>query len=336
VIPALLEFLQGNPNFLFPDDSGPGYAALSAIDVFFGDGENGEGGVFTGGGIDALANYDLLSALPVYAEIYNAPDADAAIDALAGLDSLSAIPVYRDIAQATTPQEAAIAMGGLDSLSAVDTFFGDGPEGADGETPVGAVFGDGGVDALAPNKDSGGGGYAALSGLPVFYGSNNPNTNFGPGVFNPQAGGTGGLAALENYAALSAVPRYLNLPPNDAPPLPPAPRLPAPQERGAAPEVQTQQLGAVAPPADPGSSQPAQQPDPKSNKQGEVRNSLNFTPGGGVIPLFGSGKGKGADNGIRGWGDMLKKVGLNGGEPAKPKPAGGEGAEGGAPGGGTP
>ena len=50
-----------------------GYAALSAVDTFVGD-NNGAGGVFTGGGIDALApdadgngGYAALSALPVFA-----------------------------------------------------------------------------------------------------------------------------------------------------------------------------------------------------------------------------------------------------------------------------
>ena len=59
-IPALL----GGINTLLADDTNPGYDALSALDVFFGDGPNRDGGVFTGGGIDALANYDALSAIP--------------------------------------------------------------------------------------------------------------------------------------------------------------------------------------------------------------------------------------------------------------------------------
>jgi hypothetical protein len=48
-----------------------------------------------------------------------------------------------------------------------------------------------------------------------------------------------------------------------------------------------------------------------------------------TIPGFGGGGG--ADNGIRGWGDMLKKAGLNGGESAGADgggaSAGGEGAK---------
>ena len=249
------------------------------------------------GAIDLLVNLDSTSAVPVYKHIAVAlaeGDIEGAIDELGGLDSTSAVPVYKDIAVALAEgdlQEAANQTGNLDSVSAIDTFVGDGPEGADGVTPVGSVFGDGGVDALAPHTDDDGnqsGGYAALSALPVLAGSNKPNTNFGPGLLNPQANGTGGLAALENYDALSAVPRYLNLPPNDAPPLP---------EPEPAPLAKTSS---------------------SDNKQGEVRESLKFTPDFGGIPLFGSGKGNGVDNGIRGYGDMLKKVGLNGGEAASP------------------
>ena len=43
------------------------YDALSALPVFFGTDEDGNGtGVFNGGGIDALAGYDALSAIPPY------------------------------------------------------------------------------------------------------------------------------------------------------------------------------------------------------------------------------------------------------------------------------
>ena len=118
-------------------------------------------------------------------------------------DALSAIPPYIALAGGDIT-----ATGDLDSLSAVDTFFGDGPLGADGETPVGGVFTGGGIDALAPNADSGGG-YAALSALPVFFGSNNANTNFGPGVFT---GGTGARRTVE----LRCAERYSGVPQSPA------------------------------------------------------------------------------------------------------------------------
>ena len=137
---------------LLADDTNSGYDALSALDVFFGDGANGDGGVFTGGGIDALANYDALSAIPAYLAL-----AGGDITALNDLDALSAINPYLALAggditalndldsvSAITPYIALAggditATGDLDSVSAVDTFFGDGPVGADGEIRSGCV-----------------------------------------------------------------------------------------------------------------------------------------------------------------------------------------------------
>jgi hypothetical protein len=316
--PALLAFLGGNPNLLLPTTTpaNPGYAALSAIDVFFGDNDGTTGGgVFTGGGIAALANYDALSAIPAYVRLANGD-----ITALNDLASVSAINPYIALAGGDIT-----ATGDLDSLSAVDTFFGNGPLGADNATPVGAVFGPGGVDALAPNAVSGGG-YAALSALPVFFGSNAPNTNFGPGVFNP----AGGVSALSNYAALSAVPAYLNIPPNAAPMAAVVPAA-APEQNNIQANVvdtkpaQTQQFSAaavtpaapVAPAAD--STPPPAAPKSK-NKQGDGNLGL-FKPGTTAVPILGFGGGaSGVDNSIKGYGDMLKKAGLNGGTSA---PSGG-------------
>jgi hypothetical protein len=311
--PALLAFLGGNPNLLLADDTNAGYAALSAIDVFFGDGANAAGGVFTGGGIAALANYDALSAIPAYVRLANGD-----ITALNDLASVSAINPYIALAGGDIT-----ATGKLDSLSAVNTFFGNN----NGE---GGVFTGGGIDALAPNAD-GAGGYAALSALPVFFGrattSTGAQTSFGPGVFNG-----GGLSALSNYDALSAVPAYLNLPPNPAP-LAAAPlaartiQQPVVQKQDVDTSLGAQPLAAVAPPADPAPADSTPPPAaPKSNnKQGEVRNSLSFKPEGSGNPLFLSGGGAGVDNSIRGYGDMLKKAGLSGGTSA---PAGGASASG--------
>jgi hypothetical protein len=76
-----------------------------------------------------------------------------------------------------------------------------------------------------------------------------------------------------------------------------------------------------------------QTPTPTANKNGSY--SASFAPQPFV--LFGSGGGKNdPNNGIRGWGDMLKKLGLNGGAPAAGAPAGGTGDPNGAAGGGTP
>ena len=53
--PSLLALLGGDINTRWPTCD-PGYDALSAIDVVLRHGGDVDGGVFTGGGIDALAN----------------------------------------------------------------------------------------------------------------------------------------------------------------------------------------------------------------------------------------------------------------------------------------
>ncbi|WP_319446694.1 MULTISPECIES: hypothetical protein [unclassified Mycobacterium] len=308
-VPALSDLLQGNIDTLLADDTNAGYAGLSALDVFFGDGFNAEGGVFTGGGIDALANYDALSALPVFSAIANAATPEDAIAALAGYDALSAIPPYIALAGGDIS-----ATGDLASLSAVDTFVGDGPIGQDGN-PIGPVFGSGGIDALAPDAD-GNGGYAALSALPVFAGTNE-NGPFGLGVFTG-----GGIGALKNYDALSAIPAYLNATQGTSS-TPPTPFIAkAAPEVTAAPEDQTtfktqavdtsaKPLAAIAP-ADPAPADPPPASTPpvekKENKQNDVRNGLSFKPEGLGTPLFLTGGGAGVDNSIRGYGDAVNKV----------------------------
>jgi hypothetical protein len=288
-------------------------SALSDIDAF------------SALGATSLADIDAFSALGAtsLADI----DAFSALGAtsLADIDAFSAIPVFRDVATAAAAGDAqgvAIALGGYDALSAVDTFFGDGPVGADGETPVGAVFGSGGIDALAPNADSGGG-YAALSALPVFLGSNAPNTNFGPGVFNP----AGGLSALSNYDALSAIPAYLNLPPNEAPPLPTPEETSTPTTGSGPVRSLVNTVTSALPGGGTGAQSPqsfapqavsAVLPTPKADNSGPAlnitRDSKKFTPeltGNSPILLE---SGTGVDNGIRGWGSALKKLGIGGGE----------------------
>jgi hypothetical protein len=350
-LPALLALLGGNPDLLLPDDTNAGYAALSAIDVFFGDGANGAGGVFTGGGIAALSNYDALSAIPAYATLLD-PTATTAdrLAALGSLDSVSAIPVFVAAGQAaaagrfTGPNSVASALGGYDALSAVDTFFGDGPVGADGVTPIGGVFTGGGIDALAPSAD-GSGGYAALSGLPVFFGPDTSgNAPFGPGVFTG-----GGIGALSNYDALSAIPAYLDPAPapfaatqNAAPQpqtfkaaadpavtttTPPTgsnpvktfvASLPKPDFTPPAPQVFTP----PAPPKEEPKIEAAASPGDNSGPRLNVTtDSTKATPtdrhgGDSSSPFWLQNGGSGADNGIRGWGSMLKKAGLGGGSDA--------------------
>jgi hypothetical protein len=150
-------------------------------------------------------------------------------------------------------------------------------------------------------------------------------------VFNP----AGGVSALSNYAALSAVPAYLNIPPNAAPMAAVVPAA-APEQNNIQANVvdtkpaQTQQFSAaavtpaapVAPAAD--STPPPAAPKSK-NKQGDGNLGL-FKPGTTAVPILGFGGGaSGVDNSIKGYGDMLKKAGLSGGTSA---PAGGASASG--------
>ena len=139
--------------------------------------------LLAGGDITALNDLDAVSAMNPYIAL-----AGGDITALNDLDAVSAINPYIALAGGDIT-----ATGDLDSVSAVDTFFGDGPEGA------GGVFTGGGIDALAPDAD-GNGGYAALSALPVFAGPNR------------RVRAPGGVEALANYDALSAIPAYLATP----------------------------------------------------------------------------------------------------------------------------
>ena len=89
------------------------YAAVSAVDTFVGNNNGPPGGVFTGGGIDALApdadgngGYAALSALPVFAGT-GGVFTGGGVAALSGYDALSAIPAYLDDPPATASTLAA-------------------------------------------------------------------------------------------------------------------------------------------------------------------------------------------------------------------------------------
>ncbi len=80
-------FTGGGLDALLADGT-PGFDALSALDVFFG-----SAGVFGTGGVDALSNYAALSAIPVFVGT-NGVFTGGGIDALSGYAALSAIPVF--------------------------------------------------------------------------------------------------------------------------------------------------------------------------------------------------------------------------------------------------
>ena len=318
-LPALLALIGGDINSLLPDvgTDQAGYAALSAIDVFFGN-DDGSGGVFNGGGIDALKDYAALSAIPVFFGT-NGVFGTGGIDALNAYAALSAVPSYVALAQATSVNDAITALGGIDAFSALPVFFG-----TDG------VFNGGGVTAL---KD-----YAALSALATFFGTGGVFNGGGLGALAPFADGTRG------YAALSAIPAYLNIP---APTTTAAP-LAAPQQQTLVQDPPTTpptgsnpvntfvaslpKLSDFTPPASQVFTPPAPpKEDTKieeaaatpgdnsgSNLQNVVRGSTKATPtdrlgGDSSSPFWLQNGGNGADNGIAGWGSMLKKIGLGGG-----------------------
>jgi hypothetical protein len=341
-IPLYLQLLSPDINATYGLDS------LSAIAAFFGTMEDAEGVFITGGGIDALlpnedtgapgyaalsalpvffgsaglSDYDALSAIPEYRTLLTGTNAER-LEALGNLDSVSAIPVFVEVANADTLKDAAAALGGYDALSAADTFFGDGPEGQDGK-PIGGVFTGGGIDALAPNADSGGG-YAALSALPVFFGTN-ANAPFGKGVFVPG----GGVGALSNYDALSAIPALLPSSSTMTTAATAAPEETSTPTTGSGPvrslvnAVTSALPGGGAGAQSPQSLAPqavsAVLPTPKADNSGPAlnitRDSKKFTPesiGNSNSPIL-FGNGSGVDNGIRGWGSALKKLGIDGGD----------------------
>jgi hypothetical protein len=237
----------------------------------------GSTGLLTTGNVDALSNYDALSAVPVFVGT-NGVLNGGGVAALGNLDSVSAIPVFVDVATATTPQGAAAALGGYDALSAADTFFGDGPEG------TGGVFTGGGLAALAPNAD-GNGGYAALSALAQLADPPAPlaaarEATVDPTTTSTPSGGQAGSGRQLVQAVRAALPN------------------PAPQ---AAPQVEIDQT--VTTPDNSGAA-----------NRNIIRNSKKFTPESiGKSPiLFGTGT-PGVDNGIRGWGAALNKLGIGGG-----------------------
>lgn len=231
---------------------------------------------------DGSGGYAALSGLNSYATgNLGGIDAFSALGNPLGTDAFSAIPVFTGPDGVLTGGGVK-ALGGYAALSAIDTFVGDNNGG-------GGVFTGGGINALAPDAD-GNGGYAALSALPVFAGTD--ANGKGTGVLNG-----GGINALSGYAALSAIPAYL------------APSTPAATDDTSTEspnlKVASTQAAASTTPADPTAKAKS------TTKQSTQSYSASFAPK--QVVLFGSGGGKNAaDNGIRGWGGMLKKLGIGG------------------------
>jgi hypothetical protein len=292
-----------------------------------------------GGDLSVLSDLDLLNALPAYVAFLSGGGPDA----LADFDALSAVPVFVGTDGVFTGG-GINALGGYDALSALDTFFGTGATPAES-----GVFTGGGLAALEPNEDLGQPGYAALSAIPALLDippleapttpppppmgsaapegsstlstTSTPSTGTGPvaSLFNAVTPASPGSGAGTGSAPATAGPvRSLVNAVTSALPKPNAKPAPAP---AAVPQVEQQEI-----------TQTADVPDNSgSNSQNLTRESQKFEPTKrGEAPWLLNGGGSGADNGIRGWGKMLNKLGIGGGGEDSSGGQAGGGAAGGA------
>jgi hypothetical protein len=300
-----LDSLNGIAAFLLLGDQGlaafeesetsPGYAALSGLNSY-ATGNLAGIDAFSALGATGLGDLDSVNGIPAFQQFFATGDLHSfdQTDEQPGYAALSALGTYQDIAGGDFS-----TIGNLDSLSAIPSYR------------------------------------TLLSG------------NATPGEIGD---------ALRGLDAFSAIPEYLGLPTveDETPPEdpdggdPPATLTRAEKRQLKTPVVEQQDpdqgqgttaLAAVAAPVGPVGPAAGEDTAPKNtkkasaNKQNEVRDSGKFTPK--PIVLFGSGSGKNAaDNGMRGYGDMLKKLGLNGGDTAGADagnaPAKGGDADGGA------
>jgi hypothetical protein len=279
---------------------------------------------------------DAFNGIPLYLGLFSG-DADTQAESLAGLDSINGLSSFLALANngglaSFEPNDATgnpgyAALSGLNSvatgnLAGIDAFSALGATGPGDLASVSAIpafqkFAQtGNTDAFVPDAD-GNGGYAALSGLSSYRDAASGNVLALGGidafsalpVFAGPDGvaGTGGIGALSGYAALSAIPALLGPAPTGGTgdtggdQLPPAAKVAKPLAAS---------TGADAPAA--AGTPAATTTVPK--KPGGGSYSAKFSPAGLPV-VFGSGGGRNAaDNGIRGYGNMLKKIGLGGGD----------------------
>ncbi|WP_229481257.1 hypothetical protein [Mycolicibacterium mageritense] len=241
---------------------------------------------------------------------------DISSDGLGGIDAFSAIPAYATLLDSeSTDEQRAEALSSLDSVSAIPALQ------------------SGDLSKL----DS-------VNAIPAWQ-----------TALDSSASTAERADALRGLDLVSAIPEYLGLPSVPAPP-PAAPlakqvepeavttteeepqtNTPLKQlsqtitqslpqaniEAPAAPEVKTPELPKLSAPT---ISKKETVTEEKEASKGGGSYSGSFKPE--PIVLFGSGKGNGADNGIRGWGEGLKKLGIGGGDTESAGgESGGEGAE---------
>ncbi|BDY26713.1 hypothetical protein [Mycolicibacterium mageritense] len=341
-IPAYQSLLGGDLDALGDLDSLngiPGYLALLGGDfsqLSSVDGVTAWEDFFNGGGLHSFttieddpttpnvdetqAGYAALNGTEAWQNFLESGGTDFSADGLGGIDAFSAIPAYATLLDSEASQEDKDkALESLDLVSAIPSI-------RDGDLS--------GLDSLN----------AIPAYQTAFDSSKSPGTR---------------ADALRSLDLISAIPEYLGLPTAkeeaeeeaDAAPL--AAKVAAPEttatedepqtttplkqlsqtitqslpqaniEAPAAPEVKTPELPKLSAPT---ISKKETVTEEKEASKGGGSYSGSFKPE--PIVLFGSGKGNGADNGIRGWGEGLKKLGIGGGDTESAGgESGGEGAE---------
>lgn len=264
---------------------------------------------------ETQAGYAALNGTEAWQNFLTTGDLSA--DGLGGIDAFSAIPAYATLLDSeATQDEKDDALESLDLVSAIPSI-------RDGDLS--------GLDSL--------------NAIPAYQ-----------TAFDSSKSTAERADALRSLDLISAIPEYLGLPTveeeADAAPL--VAKVAAPEETQTTTEEEPQtatplkQLSQtitqslpqvnVQAPAAPAAEEPKASTSTSSTKTKQAAEEpTGTTKGGGSysgsfkpepIVLFGSGKGNGADNGIRGWGEGLKKLGIGGGDTESAGgESGGEGAE---------
>lgn len=295
-VPGIVALLNGDPSELESTDGIPAYVEFlqtGSLDAFR-----------TTDGPPAHRGVDLLNALPLYQDLFSG-DAAARDDAYAALASVSAVPAYAQIAGGDV-------LGGLnklDSTNAVPKY-------------AAALAGD--PSALT--------GLATLDGVPALAGALGGDLT----ALRPAADGSGG------YAALSAIPEYLGLGPSATAATVAearvAPQNEAPASIGSANPVKSlvsevkSALGGAGSQSAPevteqnittaGEGSGATTTGNNNGTGGTGSYSASFAPKirAGLPFLVGSGGSQ--QEGMRGYGKFLKKLGIGGSDPGDGTAAG--------------
>ncbi|TXI63635.1 hypothetical protein [Mycolicibacterium mageritense] len=260
------------------------------------------------------AGYAALNGTEAWQNFLESGGTDFSADGLGGIDAFSAIPAYATLLDSEASQEDKDkALESLDLVSAIPSI-------RDGDLS--------GLDSVN-----------AIPQYQTLFASDSTEVER--------------ANALRELDAFSAIPEYLGIPEEE--PVAPLAKQVEPEavttteeepqtttplkqlsqtitqslpqanvEAPAAPEVNTPELPKLSAPTI--TKKETASTEEKETSKGGGSYSGSFKPE--PIVLFGSGKGNGADNGIRGWGEGLKKLGIGGGDTESAGgESGGEGAE---------